>query len=351
MIAYVGTYSLGSDSEGIYRFEYDVATGKLSNRTLAAKADNPSFLAIDTARRLVTCVNETDNYQEKPTGAVSTFSIATDLSLDHRDTVPSEGRAPCYVSLCGDQALVANYNEGTVSALRVTDSLQLQLLNVKTHHGTGPNSDRQKSAHAHSITPLPNGKFAVAADLGTDELIIYALREDGLTQHAVVKETPGAGPRHVAFSKCGTRLFLLNELNGTLSMFRLDQDRGKLEMIATVSTLPDGWSGDNLCADIHLSPDGQFVYCSNRGHESLAVFRFDSTNDSLDRVQLISCDGEHPRNFAISPDGRFLLCANQNTHGIVTFAIDPMSGKLTPTGEIAEVPMPVCVVLVDDKEF
>jgi 6-phosphogluconolactonase len=352
-MVYIGTYTK-DNSEGIYLCKLDPATGGLSRVSAAQVKDNPSYLALDPQRRYLYAVNETGEYQGKKSGAVSAFAVDQKTGgLRFINQRASQGGAPCYITVdkSGKNVLVANYLGGNVTLFPVgTDGGLGEVSDMHQHQGSSVNEKRQEEPHAHCIVLDPANKFAFAADLGTDKIMIYRFdaTKSKLTpnQPAFVATKPGAGPRHLTFHPNGKHAFVINELNSTLTAYSYDASKGSLTEIQTVSTLPQGFSGENYCADIHISPDGKFIYGSNRGHDSIVVLGFDQSNGKLTYIQNVSTGGKWPRNFALDPSGKFLLVANQNTNNIVSFKIDSKTGKLASTGQITEVPSPVCLLMV-----
>jgi 6-phosphogluconolactonase len=263
---------------------------------------------------------------------------------------PSKGGAPCYVSITPDNkhVLVANYSGGNVAVLPILSDGSLgEPSDVAQHTGSSVNEQRQKGPHAHCIVPSPDGRFAFAADLGLDRVMIYRLDSEKGTlepgEQPSVAVKPGAGPRHFTFHPDGKRAYVINELDSTVVAYTYDAAIGALTETQTVSTLPEDFTGDNYPADIHVSPAGRFVYGSNRGHNSIVVFAIDEYSGALSLVQHQPTGGEWPRNFAIDPSGRFLLVANQNTDNVVVFSIDPETGMLEPADRDLEIPAPVCL--------
>ena len=350
---YVGTYTSGtSKSQGIYYYRFNKKTGELTPKNYILGVVDPSFLVVEKNRKFLYSVNETLEYEGKKSGAVSSFAIdqkTGELTLLNKQ--PSLGGAPCHLSLStnGRFLLVANYVGGNIAVLPIGPDGRLgEAVNSKTHTGSGPNKDRQESAHAHSITLDRNDRFAVACDLGADKVFIYKFnkRTGKLTPNssqAFFSARPGAGPRHFAFHSNGRNAFVINELHSSVTSLAYDERRGVLNEIHTTSTLPHNWVGENTCADIHISPNGRFVYGSNRGHDSIVCFSLDDPTGKLSLVAHTPTGGRTPRNFAIDPTGNFLLAANQNSDSICTFQIDPRSGRLTQIGNSISIPSPVCV--------
>ncbi|MCU1288517.1 MAG: hypothetical protein JWN60_746 [Acidobacteria bacterium] len=355
MLVYIGTYTSGkSRSEGIYIYKLNLDSGELKPYKTIKGVVEPSFLAIDKDKKYLYAVNETVEYEGKKSGAVSAFAIdgkTGDLKFLNKQ--PSLGGAPCHVSISdnGKFVLVANYVGGNVSVFPVEKDGKLGAPSDSAQHkGTGPNKERQEAAHAHSINLDPENRFAVACDLGADKIFVYRFDYSNGTLEAnaepYFQSKPGAGPRHFAFHPDGEKAFVINELDSTLTALAFDKTSGVFKELETVSTLPANWTGSNTCADLHISPDGKFVYGSNRGHDSIASFVINEKNGRLESTGHTSTGGKTPRNFVIDPTGKFLLAANQNSDSIVVFRIDDKTGKPGATGISARVPTPVCLKLM-----
>jgi 6-phosphogluconolactonase len=350
-LLYVGTYTEGSRSEGIYLVRMDRRSGQLRRAGSVDAGANPSFLAIHPNRRVLYAVNELEKYKGKPTGAVSAFAIARDTgALTRLNEQPSEGGAPCYVSVdrSGRVVLVANYVGGSIAVLPIqANGLLAPATHVDQHTGKGPNAERQEAPHAHCVLPDPSNRFALAADLGVDRVFVYRLDVDGKTLRHVdggaAVMHPGAGPRHIVFHPTLPLVFVANELDSTVATLRFDAERGALSPLATHSTVPAGWTGTNSPADIHVSSTGRTLYVSNRGHNSIAVFFVAESTGALTLEQLVSTEGDWPRNFSLDPTGRWLLVANQRSNSIVVFGRDPGNGRLTPTRQRIAIPSPACL--------
>jgi 6-phosphogluconolactonase len=350
---YVGTYTQRG-SKGIYRFDFDPASGKLTSRAVAAEAKNPSFVAIDPNQRFLFAVSEVDNIDGKSSGAVNAFAIdrgTGDLTLLNQQ--PSGGAGPCHlvVDRAGKHVLVANYGGGSVAVLPIASDGRLGKATAFIQHtGSGPNPQRQERPHAHSINLDAANRFAVVADLGLDKLFVYRFdaAKGTLTPNEppYVSIAPGSGPRHFAFHPNGRNAYVINELASTVTAFHYDSDRGILEPLQTISTLPSDFKGKNYTAEVQVHPSGRFLYGSNRGHNSIAVFAIDPATGKLTATGHQSGQIKTPRNFGIDPTGSHLLVANQDSDSIVVFRIDAAIGELRPTGITAEVPVPVCVKMM-----
>ena len=342
-LLYVGTYTKPDRPEGIYVLRVDSHSGELHQVDSVNAGANPSFLTLHPNGRVLYAVNEVDK------GAVGAFAIGGDSgALTRLNDQSSEGRSPCYVSLDrnGRALFVANYSSGTVALLPIQSNGSLSnATSVTQHTGSGPNAARQKAPHAHSIITDPSNRFALAADLGADRVFLY--RVDGNTLHRV--ETgdaimrPGAGPRHMAFHPTRPLVFVANELDSTVTTLRFDADKGALSSVATRATILGGWKGTNYPADIHVASSGRTVYVSNRGHNSISVFSVAQSNGALTLDQVISSEGDWPRNFTLDPTEQWLLVANQRSDSIVVFRRDKSSGQLTATGQRLAIPSPVCL--------
>jgi 6-phosphogluconolactonase len=352
-LVYLGTYT-GPKSEGIHVVRFDSETGEAGAPELAAKSTNPTFLAIHPDGRHLYAANETGRWQGRPGGYVTGFTIDRETGklteLNEESTV---GGGPCHlvVSPDGKTVLAANYGGGSVVALPLKQDGSIAPRSAFIQHaGSGPNPSHQKEPHAHSINLSPDGRFALAADLGTDRISIYGFDpgEGSLKPHAEVALPPGSGPRHLAFSPDGKRVFVINELLSTLASFSWDPTGGTMTPTDSKPTLPEGFTGNSTTAEVVVHPGGRFVYGSNRGHDSVAVFRVDDKGH-LALVEHVPTGGKTPRNFALDPSGRFLWAANQDSDTVVLFGVDAATGRLKPTGQVLKIGSPVCIRFVPLK--
>lgn len=354
-LVFIGTYT-GAKSKGIYVARFDTSTGRLSEPTLAAEVASPSFLAVHPNGRFLYSVNEVGNFAGSPAGAVSAFEIdRINGGLKLLNQSSSRGAGPCHliVDPTGRNVLVANYGGGSVAVLPIGRDGTLGPASAFIQHtGSSVNPRRQREPHAHAVALSPDYRFAFVADLGLDQVRVYRFdaRQGTLTPHepAFAKVAPGSGPRHFAFHPSGKFAYVINEMLCTVTAFRYDARRGTLTETQTISTLPEGQGlePDFSTAELIVHPSGKFLYGSNRGHDSLVVFRIDPQRGTLTRVQHQSTQGKTPRHFAIDPTGGWLLAENQNSDSIVVFRLDPATGRLTPTGQPLAVPTPVCVCFV-----
>lgn len=354
MIVYVGAYTGPGKAQGISVFRMDAGTGALSHLQTVADVDNPSFLALDPQRQFLYAANETGGAGGGPAaeGAVSAFAVdSRDGTLTRLNQQPSGGVSPCYVHVepDGRYVLVANYTSGHVAVLpRRPDGSLGPASHVVHHEGLGPTPRRQAGAHAHSITTDPAGRLVLSCDLGVDKIFVYRL--DRAAGRLAPNDVPysqvssGAGPRHIAFHPSGRFAFVNNEIDSTLSAFAYDAERGTLRVVDTASTLPPDFAGNNSTAQVLVHPNGRFVYVSNRGHDSVAIFGVNPETGRLRAVGHEATQGKTPRNFNFDPSGSMLLAANQHSDTIVSFRVDVESGRLTATGEVAHTPAPVCVL-------
>jgi 6-phosphogluconolactonase len=341
---YVGTYTSG-EGQGIYRLKLDLATGTLTPDGPPTAADNPSFLAWSPDGTRLFAVEETGEVRTATSGFVRSFAVdprSGDLTPLGRQ--PSGGAGPCHVSASRDgrHVFAANYAGGSVSAFPVGADGRLGAASAFVQH---PAAADGAVPHAHSVDLDPAGTHLLVADLGLDAVFSYpfdrATGTLGAPQRAALPK--GSGPRHLAFHPDGTHLYVIDELNGTVTVFGYAD--GVLTPQQTVPTLPKDFTDKNSTAEIAVSPDGRFVYGSNRGHDSIAVFAVDPARKTLTPAGHQPSGGRHPRHFAIDPTGAFLLAANRDTDGVAVFRIDRKTGALTPVGEPVRVPKAVCVLM------
>ena len=366
-LLYVGTYT-NTGSKGIYVYRYDAKSDKVVPLGLAAETVSPSFLATAPGHKFLYAVNEVSDYKGEPSGGVTAFAIDRQTGkLKQLNEVASRGADPCYIALdkSGKYVLVANYNGGNVAAFPLSADGHIGEASsvVQDEGAVGPNKERQEKAHAHWIEASARNRFAYVADLALDRVLIYkfdaskGMLSRGETSMAAGSPddrdffsatlAPGSGPRHVAFSGDGNFMYALGELDSTVTVFANDT-KETYRAIQKISSLPTGFPGKNDAAEIAIHPGGKFLYTSNRGDDSIAVFAIDHATGKLTFVERVPSGGKTPRNFAIDPQGMHLLVANQDSGNIVEFRIDQATGKLTGVGEVAKVPSPVCLVFVEE---
>jgi 6-phosphogluconolactonase len=312
---------------------------------------NPSFVALHPNGRYLYAVSEVSAFNGQRTGAVNAFSVdPASGRLTLLNKVSSHGDGPCHlvVDKTGKNVLVANYGGGSVSVLPITEDGRLaEASSSIQHRGSSVNPARQKQPHAHSINLSPDNRFALVADLGLDQILTYRLDPiKGMLAPGdppFARVNPGAGPRHFVFHPGGAFAYAINELQSTITAFAYDPARGTLKELQSITTLPQGFNGESWTAEIEMHPSGRFLYGSNRGHDSIAVFSVDPATGMLTPVEQIPSGGKTPRGFGLDPGGSFLLAANQNSDNLVVFRVDLKTGRLSPTGQKLEVPSPVCV--------
>jgi 6-phosphogluconolactonase len=352
---YVGTYTEdGSKSKGIYAYRYDAGTGEITALGLAAETTNPSFVAVHPNGRFLYAVNEVGNHKGPNSGGVSAFAIdRTTGKLTFLNEVASRGADPCYITVdkTGKFVLVANYTGGSVAVFPVGDDGKLGEASAFVQHtGHGTNPARQEGPHAHSIDLSPDNRFAFVDDLGLDELLVYRFdnKKGSLTPNdpPFAKLDAGVGPRHFAVRPDGKFGYVVSEMGRSVTVFSNDAAAGKLKALQTVPTLPKDFTGRNDDAEIEIHPSGKFLYASNRGHDSIAVFAIDPAKGTLTLVEYAATQGKEPRSFEIDPTGTLLFAENQKSDSIVVFRIDEKTGRLTPTSKVLEVGSPVCVKFV-----
>ncbi len=353
LLVYVGARTKDKRG-GIHRYHLDLATGALNWIGVTADVANPSFLAIHPSRRFLYAVNEVYRLAGKKSGAVSAFAIHPQTGeLTFLNQQPSGGAGPCHlvVDRRGKHVLAANYGGGSVCVLPIgADGRLGRATAFIQHEGRSVDPKRQTAPHAHSINLDAANRFAFAADLGLDKLLVYRFDAAKGTlapnEPAFAAVAPGAGPRHFAFHPNGRYAYVINELHSTVSAFRYDAERGVLTALQTVSTLPAGFAGKSFPAEVQVHPSGKFLYGSNRGHDSIAIFAIDPRAGTLRPAGHQSTQGKAPRHFQVDPTGTYLLAANQRSDNIVVFRIEPKTGGLKPTGHVVSVPAPACVKMV-----
>ena len=352
---YVGTYTQGTKSRGIYFLSFDPDTGSLGPARLVAETVNPSFLAIHPSKPWLFAVNEVERLDGQPSGGVSGFVIG-DEGLTAINSQSSAGTNPCHLAIdpTGDAIWVANYSSGALGVESIaSDTGALKSFGVAFYddaHSVNP--QRQEGPHAHCVRFHPSGKFLIAADLGADRVRVFRSRSADRADSAprtlelvhTIATRAGSGPRHLGFHPSGRSLFVNGELDSTLNSYRFDPETGRTEPIESISTLPAGGHPGNSTAETVVHPAGKFVYVSNRGHDTIARFRFDADSVKLTALGQTPTGGKTPRNFNIDPSGNWLLAANQDSGTVTVFRIDQNSGELSRVGEPLEVPAPVCLV-------
>lgn len=354
-LAYVGTYTAKTQSKGIYVYRFDLATGNLASNGVAAETPDPSFLAVHPGGKFLYAVNEGAIADGGKHGAVTAFAIDKQSGkLKELNQVSSLGVDPCYLSLdkTGKYVLVANYTSGSVAVFPILEDGSLGKATAFVQHSgnTGPNKARQEGPHAHWIETTADNRFAIAADLGLDEVLVYKFDASTGTlapnDPPYVKIKAGSGPRHLAFSANEKFAYVVSELVSTVTVLKFDAKKGSFKEQQTVSTLPPGYSGRNDAAEIALHPNGRFLYASNRGNDSIAIYSIDENKGTLTPVGGMPAGGKEPRHFTFDPSGKFLFAENQFSDEIDVFRVDPATGALSANAETIKVPSPVCLKFV-----
>jgi 6-phosphogluconolactonase len=348
----VGTYT-GEQSRGVYACRFDEATGRLTVLGLAGETRNPSFLVSDQAGRYVYAVNEVSDAGPNKSGGVTSFALTrTPPSLAQKATQPTGGADPCHLALdaTGRTLAVANYTGGNFSLFPVGADGAIGAASATfAATGSGPDTARQAGPHGHQVVFDPTNRYLLAVDLGVDRVLVYQFdaAKGTITPNDPPSAAlpPGSGPRHLAFHPDGAHLYVINELASTIAAFDWDGTSGRLMPRSVIATLPDGYKGESSTAEIAVHPGGRFLYGSNRGHDSIAVFAI-ADDRSLRLVHHEPTRGRTPRHFTIDPSGRWLLAANQNSNTVSVFRIDDTTGSLTPTGALTPVSAPVCLLFV-----
>ena len=352
-VAFVGTYTTKTESKGIYAFDFDAATGKLTLKGVAAETPNPSWVVVHPNGRYAYAANESGKQS-----TITAFSIdaktAKLTEFNQVSPIHPDGDDPCHLSLdkTGKYLFAAYYSSGNVFVFPILadGTLGAHTAALKDVGAKGPNKERQEGPHAHWVQPSPDNRFVFVSDLGLDAILSYRFdaTRGTLTPNdpPLTKLAPGAGPRHAAFSPDGKFFYVVSELNSTVTAFSYDAAAGTFHELQTLSTLPVGFHARNDDAEITVHPTGKFLYASNRGHDSIALFRIDPPTGKLTASGDYSVQGKEPRHFAIDPSGNYLLAEDQLSDKIVTLRIDQKTGALTATGDSVEVPSPVCLTFL-----
>lgn len=352
-IVFIGSYAEPTET-GIYVYSLDTSSGELNLLDGASGLKNPSFLDIDHQGKRIYAISQAEVPGQETAGSAAAYAFDPEsgqLTLLNEELTVARPTCHIHFNAAGKYVLTSSYHGGLVGISSILEDGRLDKVNeVHQHEGQlGPNTARQDRPHPHSAFVDPDQRYVYVPDLGLDCIRIYEVhpREMKLRPIGEAKSAPGAGPRHLTFHPDQPIVYVINELDSTISVYRRNQETGSLEMLQTVSTLPDTFTGDNTCAEIHISSNGRFVYGSNRGHDSIALFEVDVHSGQLTFIETVSSGGQLPRNFALSPDDQFLLAAHQETGNLVVFRIDSHTGRLQETGHSAEAPGGVCVKFWD----
>lgn len=347
---FVGTYTQNSESEGIYLLNFNTETGELKQAGITNFSENPSYLAIHPNGKWIYAVNETSEDSILGAGRITAFIIdSTTMQLKELNSVTSFGSYPCHISIdaSGENCYVANYGGGNVACYRIKSNGELKEPGDHVNHaGSGPHPN-QNAPHAHMIVPNKNNQLIYANDLGTDKVYIYKVdstRNSMVSTNNNFTLAPGTGPRHLVFHPQMPWVYILGELNGTITFCKVDEETGYLSQFQTVNTFDTTQSGEPKSADIHIHPNGKYLYASNRGDfNNIAIYSINAQNGKLSYIESHSTKGSAPRNFVIDPTGNFLLVANQDSDNIVVFSIDKNSGLLIDANKEIYIPKPVCL--------
>lgn len=366
-VVFAGSYTTKTNSQGINAFRFDASTGKMTQAHLAVASPDPSWVAVHPSGKFLYAANEAGK-----NSMVSAYAIdPANETLTPLNQLPALGEDPCYLSFdrSGKYLFVANYTSGNVVVFPIHPDGKLgeHTANVQDQGSLGPGKERQDAPHAHWVELFGDDHVAYVSDLGLDAILIYGfdptfasygrpMRGYSGDHSSKVRESvahvtppPGTGPRHATFSANGKFLYVLGELQSTVAVFAHDAAHETFRQIQQISALPAGFSGRNDAAEIAIHASGKFLYTSNRGDDSIAVFSVDQRRGMLTHLANVSTGGKEPRHFAIDPTGRFLLAENQFSDNIVEFAINPKTGNLNPTGEVLDVPSPVCISFLSLK--
>jgi 6-phosphogluconolactonase len=351
---YVGTFTggRGGSSKGIYSFRFQPATGTLGAAKVVAETDSPSFLAVNPTNQFLYSVNNIMNYQGQNAGSVSSFAIdpATgDLKFLNRVSSHSPGPTHLSVDHTSKALLVANYQGGSVASFPIkADGSLGEMVSFDQHSGSSVNPARPAVPHAHEMAVSPDNRFVFTPELGLDRVMSYRLDPVKATltpnEPAFVAVNPGSGPRHMIFHPNGRFAYSVNETGSSVTGYTYDRQRGILTVIETLPTIPEDFKGTNAAAEIATDPAGKFLYASNRGHDTIAVFAIDAAKGTLKPLERIATTGKFPRYFTFDPTGEYVLVAHQNSDNVVLFRFDKETGHLTPTGASIPVPSPVCLL-------
>lgn len=342
---YVGTFTNG-ESKGIYLCELNTESDEIVLKESFVGIDNPSFLKVSQDKKFLYVVCRAPKNIEPSGGFVQSYKIIKGNKIKFLNKQLTHGGDPCHLDVSPDGKFVAiaNYGGGSTALFPVSENGLLESASsVIVNEGSSINEQRQKKPHAHSIKFSPYGKQVFSADLGTDQLDIFNLKEGKLikSEQAFVKLNAGAGPRHFDFYPNDKIIFVINELNSTITSLKLEGEQWA--KFQTISTLPESFDGISYCADIHVSADGKYLYGSNRGHNSIAVFEINNETKELESKGFVSVEGDWPRNFSLSPNGEHLLVANEKSGTITVFRINKESGMPEFTGKQIKLPAPVCI--------
>lgn len=351
-VIFVSAFKSGEEG-AIHAYRFDTNTGRLTTLHRTSDVENPFFMAISPDGRFLFSI-DAEEFGGQDNEFVAAYAIeGRDGKLTKLNRQSAGGTASCYLDVdhTGKSVVVANYASGSVTALPIQDDgLLSPAASFVQHRGKSIDPKRQQGPFAHSIVVSPDNRYALAADLGIDKVLTYRLSSGSamLTSnaaHPFAALPPGSGPRHLTFHPNGKRVYVINELKNTVTYFDYSADNAKLTERQTISTLPENFSGTSHTADLKITPNGKFLYGTNRGHDSIAIFRI-AADGLLSLVRIEPSLGNGPQNLLITPDGRWLMCANMPGNNLIVFAIDSATGGLTATGDPISMLMPSCIRLL-----
>ncbi|MSQ97647.1 MAG: lactonase family protein [Gemmataceae bacterium] len=347
-LVFISAFAAG-DKGAIHSYQLDLDTGKLKLVHRTTGAENPFYLAVSPNQKYLYSIHA-KNFGGKEHEQVAAYEVAGgtgQLKLLNRQS--ALGSAACYLDVdsTGKSVLVANYSTGSVAAFPVKEDGSLGVASSHIQHaGSSVDPERQKGPHAHCIVVSPDNRFVFAADLGLDQVLAYRLdaTKAKLTpnRQPFVRTPPGGGPRHLTFHPKGKQVYVINELSNSVTVFDYDTDSGILIEKQTIATLPKDFSGKSYCADLKITPNGRFLYGTNRGHDSIAAYRI-GDDGGLKLIGIESSLGKGPQNLAITPDGKLLLCANLPGNNVAVFRVDSKTGTLASIGQPVSIPSPSCI--------
>ncbi|MER2001619.1 MAG: lactonase family protein [Carnobacterium inhibens] len=344
---YLGTYTKGN-SEGIYEIALNTETKRLEEAKLVAKVGNPTYLTLSNGKDIIYSVSKTDQgggiaaFKKKP---ATTYENTTTFFEKTSELIEENAAPPCYVAYDADRSLVytTSYHDGFVSVYKTNNKGSLTLTDVKQHEGSSVHENQEK-AHAHYLDLTPDKKYVVACDLGTDNVFTYQVSEEGkLNLVQTYKANPGTGPRHLVFHQNGKFAYLVGELTSEIVVLAYNATDGSFETVQTVSSIPESHTTFNSGSAVRVTEDGRFLYSSNRGHNSIAVYSINETGDTIERIQLISSEGDTPRDFALDPTEQFVVVGHQNSDKLTLFERDAETGLLSLLQKDVYAPECVCV--------
>lgn len=354
-VVFVSSFAAGKEG-AITSFRLNLDSGQLEKLATTGDMEHPFFMAMANDGKNLYAIHAPGTFGGKENEFVSAYEVlgkSGELKLRNRET--TKGTGSCYLAIDASsrELLVANYFSGSVASLPVMKDGSLNApASFFQHVGSSVNPERQTVARAHCFVISPDNRFAFAADLGMDQIVGYALAHDKgaltLKRQRFVRTLPGAGPRHLTFSPNGKQVYVINELLNSISRFDYEMETGNLYEHETISTLPEGTKVTSHCADLKITPNGKFLYGTNRGHDSLACYRIRESGE-LELIEIIPSTGKGPQNLAITPDGKWLLCANMPGDALAVFSIDETTGKLSLRGKPIAIKSPSCIQLLPKK--